>query len=146
MDKNEPSVYKCWKPGGFYHKEYRYGLEETLSCCRNTDFCNLEFPSASPGGPPQPRLFPEASSSDEPGQRGGEGKASISPASLPDIILESCETYLSVDKWDIKDHSLTINAGSLVWIMEERLGGGTCVTIGFPAPPCRLCTNHSQVI
>nr|UHY95439.1 activin receptor IB [Penaeus chinensis] len=76
LDKNEPSAYKCWKPGGFYHKVYRYGLEENLSCCRNIDFCNLEFPSASPGGPPQPRLFPEASSSDEPGQRGGEDRTS----------------------------------------------------------------------
>ncbi|MPC16407.1 hypothetical protein E2C01_009233 [Portunus trituberculatus] len=79
------SSYKCRE--GHSNKIYKR-MREEIFCCRDADFCNRHVTPAS-GGLAQPQPTQEAPPWLEPGEKGGEGKASTSPASPPSNRLES---------------------------------------------------------
>lgn len=77
------SSYKC--RDGHSDKTYQRLREENY-CCRDADYCNRHV--LAPGGPAPPHSTQVAPPWLEPGEKGGEGKASTSPASPPSNRLE----------------------------------------------------------
>lgn len=77
------SLYKC--RGNNYDKTYPT-MREELYCCRDVDYCNRHV--LAPGGLAPPHSTQEAPPWLAPGEKGGEGKASTSPASPPSNRLD----------------------------------------------------------